>query len=172
MLYCHALVSMCKLVERWNPEKLSIKNVENKGEIVGCVLYSRSIETGLSLTQLSFLLIEPLIERAHANLGWSPQTHDTIYRTKGSQERLMLVPRPKTLVPRDLHRLSVGVSGNATTYNSSDSMHVVSLQGNIMKTATATLQQQQRYVFLFLLVHQIYSSLRLYFQLRIGFLGT
>jgi hypothetical protein len=49
------LVSMCKLVEGWNPEKLSTRNVENKGEIVGCVLYSRSIETGLGLTQLSFL---------------------------------------------------------------------------------------------------------------------
>jgi hypothetical protein len=24
-------------------------------------------------------LIGPLIERAHANLGWSPQTHDAIY---------------------------------------------------------------------------------------------
>jgi hypothetical protein len=45
-------------------------------------------------------LIGPLIGRAHANLGWSPQTHDAIYWTKGSQERLTLVPRPKTLVPR------------------------------------------------------------------------
>jgi hypothetical protein len=34
---------------------LSTRNVENKGEIVGCVLYSRSIETGLGLIQLSFL---------------------------------------------------------------------------------------------------------------------
>ena len=40
-------------------------------------------------------LIGPLIGRAHTNLGWSPQTHDAIYRTKGSQERLTLVPRPK-----------------------------------------------------------------------------
>jgi hypothetical protein len=45
-------------------------------------------------------LIGPLIGRAHANLGWSPQTHDAIYWTKGSQERLTLVPCPKTLVPR------------------------------------------------------------------------
>ena len=100
-------------------------------------------------------LTGPLIGRAHANLGWSPQTHDAIYRTKGSQERLTLVPRPKTLVPRGPHRLSVGVSRNATTYSSLDSMRVVSLQGNTMKTTTVTLQQQQRYVFLFLLVDQI-----------------
>jgi hypothetical protein len=53
--------------------------VSNCIYIVGCVLYSRSIETGLGLTQLSFLLIGPLIGRAHANLGWSPQTHDAIY---------------------------------------------------------------------------------------------
>jgi hypothetical protein len=65
-------------------------------------------------------LIGPLIGRAHANLGWSPQTHDAIYRTKGSQERLMLVPRPKTLVPRGPHRLDIGVSVNATTYSGSD----------------------------------------------------
>jgi hypothetical protein len=45
-------------------------------------------------------LIGPLIGRAHANLGWSPQTHDAIYWTKRSQERLTLVPCPKTLVPR------------------------------------------------------------------------
>ena len=65
-------------------------------------------------------LIGPLIGRAHANLGWSPQTHDAIYRTKGSQERLTLVPRPKTLVLRGPHRLGVGVFGNATTYSGSD----------------------------------------------------
>jgi hypothetical protein len=41
---------MCKLVDGWNPKKLRIRNVENKGEIVGAVLYSRSIETGLDLT--------------------------------------------------------------------------------------------------------------------------
>jgi hypothetical protein len=69
---------MCKLVEGWNLEKLSIKNVENKGEIVGCVIYSRSIETGLGLTQLIISLIGPLIGRAHANLGWSPRAHDDI----------------------------------------------------------------------------------------------
>jgi hypothetical protein len=46
---------MCKLVKGWNPEKMRIKNVENKGEIVGSVLYSWSIETGLGLTQLSSL---------------------------------------------------------------------------------------------------------------------
>jgi hypothetical protein len=55
MGHCHTLVSMCKHVEGWNPEKLSIRNVENKGEIVGCVLYSRSVETELGLTQLLFL---------------------------------------------------------------------------------------------------------------------
>jgi hypothetical protein len=65
-------------------------------------------------------LIGPLIRRAHANLGWSPQTHDAIYRTKGSQERLTLVPRPKTLVPRGPHRLGVKVSENATTYSGSN----------------------------------------------------
>jgi hypothetical protein len=113
-------------------------------------------------------LIRPLIGRAHANLDWSPQTHDAIYWTKGSQERLTLVPRP----PQRPHRLSVRVSGNATPCSSSDSMRVVSLQGNNIKTTTATLQQQQRYVFLFLLVDQIYSSSRFYFQLRIGFLRT
>jgi hypothetical protein len=52
---CHVLVSMCKLVKGWNLEKLRIRNVENKGEIVGCVLYSWSLETGLGLTQLSSL---------------------------------------------------------------------------------------------------------------------
>jgi hypothetical protein len=72
------LVSMCKLVEGWNPEKLSTRNVENKGEIVGCVLYSRSIETGLGYPTI-VPLIGPLIGRAHANLGWSPQAHDAIY---------------------------------------------------------------------------------------------
>jgi hypothetical protein len=41
---------MCKLVEGWNPEKLRIRNVENKEEIVWRVLYSRSIETVLDLT--------------------------------------------------------------------------------------------------------------------------
>jgi hypothetical protein len=46
---------MCKLVEGWNLEPLSIRNVENKGEIVGCVLYNRSIETGLGSTNLSSL---------------------------------------------------------------------------------------------------------------------
>jgi hypothetical protein len=46
---------MCKLVKGWNLEKLRIRNVENKGEIVGCVLYSWSLETGLGLTQLSSL---------------------------------------------------------------------------------------------------------------------
>jgi hypothetical protein len=65
-------------------------------------------------------LIGPLIGRAHANLGWSPQTHDAIYRTKGSQEKLTLVPRPKTLVLIGPHCLGVGVFGNATTYSSSD----------------------------------------------------
>jgi hypothetical protein len=54
---------MCKLVEGWNLEKLSIRNVENKGEIVECVLYSRSIETGLGLAQLIVSLIGPYIER-------------------------------------------------------------------------------------------------------------
>jgi hypothetical protein len=43
---------MCKLVEGWNLEKLSIRNGEDKGEIVGCVLYSGSSKTGLGLTQL------------------------------------------------------------------------------------------------------------------------
>jgi hypothetical protein len=38
---------MCKLVKGWNPEKLRIRNVENKGEIVGCVLYSWSSVIGL-----------------------------------------------------------------------------------------------------------------------------
>jgi hypothetical protein len=65
-------------------------------------------------------LIGPLIGRAHANLGWSPQTHDAIYRTKGSQEKLTLVPRPKTLVLIGPHRLGVGVFGNVTTYGGSD----------------------------------------------------
>jgi hypothetical protein len=69
---------MCKLVEGWNPEKLSIRNVENKGKIVGCVLCSRSIETRLGLTQLIVSLIGPLIGRAHANLDWSPRAHDAI----------------------------------------------------------------------------------------------
>jgi hypothetical protein len=50
---------MCKLVKGWNPEKLSIRNVENKGEIVGCVLYSQSIEIGLGLTQLIISLTDP-----------------------------------------------------------------------------------------------------------------
>jgi hypothetical protein len=76
--YCHALVSMCRLVQGWNPKKLSIKNVENKGEIVGCVLYSWSIKTGLGLTQLIVSLIGPFIGRAHANLGWAP-VHMTLY---------------------------------------------------------------------------------------------
>jgi hypothetical protein len=65
-------------------------------------------------------LIGPLIGRAHANLGWSPQTHDAIYKTKGSQERLTLVPRSKTLVLRGPHRLGIEVFGNETTYSSSD----------------------------------------------------
>jgi hypothetical protein len=41
------LVSMCKLVKGWNLEKLSIRNVDNKGEIVGCALYNWSLVTGL-----------------------------------------------------------------------------------------------------------------------------
>jgi hypothetical protein len=99
---------------------------EQRGDCWVCPLQPVK-ETGLGLTQLSFLLIGPLIGRAHANLGWSPR-HTTlyiyiyiyIYRTKGSQERLTLVPRPKTLVPRGPHRLVVGVSENATTYSGSD----------------------------------------------------
>jgi hypothetical protein len=47
---------MCKLVKGWDPKKLSIRNVENKGEIVECVLYNRSSETRLGLTQLTNLL--------------------------------------------------------------------------------------------------------------------
>jgi hypothetical protein len=69
---------MCKLVEGWNPEKLSIRNAENKWEIVGCVLYSRASVTRLGLTQLAISLIGPLIGRAHANLGWSTRSHDAI----------------------------------------------------------------------------------------------
>jgi hypothetical protein len=34
------LDSMCKFVEGWNIKKLSIRNVENKEEIVGCVPYN------------------------------------------------------------------------------------------------------------------------------------
>jgi hypothetical protein len=45
---------------------------------VGCVLYSRSIETELGYPTI-VPLIGPLIGRAHANLGWSPQAHDAIY---------------------------------------------------------------------------------------------
>jgi hypothetical protein len=60
---------MCKFVEEWNPQKLSIRNVESKEEIVRCVLYSRSIVTGLGLTQLITFLIGPLIGWAHTNLG-------------------------------------------------------------------------------------------------------
>jgi hypothetical protein len=73
------MVSMCKLIKGLNPEKLSIRNIENKGEIVGCVLYSRSSVARLGLTQLSISLIEPLIRRAHANHSWSPG-HTTLYK--------------------------------------------------------------------------------------------
>jgi hypothetical protein len=66
---------MCKLLKGWNPEKLSIRNVENKEEIVGCVLYSQSIETE-GLTQLISSLIGPLIGRAHAHRGWSPRSEN------------------------------------------------------------------------------------------------
>jgi hypothetical protein len=81
-----------------------------------------------------------LIGRAHANLGWSPQTHDAIYRTKRSQERLTLVPHPKTLVRRGPHRLGVEVHGNATTYSGSDPDAAASLQGDDIKIATATIR--------------------------------
>jgi hypothetical protein len=47
---------------------------------VGCVLYSRSIETGLGLIQLNVFLIGPLIGRTHTNLFWRPRSHDTIYK--------------------------------------------------------------------------------------------
>jgi hypothetical protein len=57
---------------------LSIRNVENKGEIVGCVLYTQSSVTGFGLTQSSISLIRPLIWRVHANLGWSHLSHDAI----------------------------------------------------------------------------------------------
>jgi hypothetical protein len=72
---------------------------EQRGDCWVCPLQPvNSDRIGLNPTIVP--LIGPLIGRAHANLGWSPQTHDTIYRTKGSQERLTLVPRPKTLATR------------------------------------------------------------------------
>jgi hypothetical protein len=49
----------------------------------------------------------------------APDTRCYIYRTKGSQEKLTLVPRTKTLVLRGPHRLG-GVFGNTTTYSGSD----------------------------------------------------
>jgi hypothetical protein len=125
---------------------------------------------GLNPTIVS--LIGPLIGRAHANLGWSPQTHDVIYRTKGSQERLTLVPRPKTLVLRGPHRLGVGVFGNATTYSGSDPDACCFSAGRRYEDSNNN--KGKVCIPLFLLVDQNYSSSRLYFQfqLRIGFLGT
>ena len=117
-------------------------------------------------------LIGPLIGRAHANLGWSPRTHDAIYRTKGSQERLTLVPRPKTLVLRGPHRLGVGVFGNATTYSGSDPDACCFSAGRRYEDSNNN--KGKVCIPLFLLVDQNYSSSRLYFQfqLRIGFIGT
>ena len=114
----------------------------------------------------------PSLGRAHANLGWSPQTHDAIYRTKGSQERLTLVPRPKTLVLRCPHRLGVGVFGNATTYSGSDPDVCCFSAGRRYEDSNSN--KGKVCIPLFLLVDQNYLSSRLYFQfkLRIGILGT
>ena len=92
---------------------------EQRGDCWVCPLQPVSRDQ-IGLNPTIVPLIGPLIGRAHANLGWSPQTHDAIHRTKGSQERLTLVPRPKTLVPRGPHRLGVEVSENATTYSGSN----------------------------------------------------
>jgi hypothetical protein len=144
---------------------------EQRGDCWVCPLQPVNRDwIGLNLTIVP--LIGPLIGRAHANLGWSPQTHDAIYRTKGSQERLTLVPRPKTLVLRCPHRLGVGVFGNATTYSGSDPDACCFSAGRRYEDSNSN--KGKVCIPLFLLVDQNYSSSRLYFQfqLRIGFLGT
>jgi hypothetical protein len=72
--------------------------------------------------------LNPTIHLLKRALDWDgprwprlePRSHDAIYRTKGSLERLTLVPHPKTLIPQRPHRLSVGITGNATTFSGSD----------------------------------------------------
>ena len=83
-------------------------------------------------------LIGPLIGRAHANLGWSPQTHDAIYKTKGSQERLTLVPRPKTLVLRGPHHLVSECLETRQPTAARISMPAAYLQCDGMKIAATT----------------------------------